>query len=376
MDDGARGPFSIIYDGSKQASVFSFVVGNLTTGSSYRFKLQSVNINGNSADSPVTLISACLTPTNLSVPYLISTSTTAVMIGWNPPIDNGCPILSYNIFRDTGNNDALAIDVDPANVHNKPSLREYEIQSLSPTGSTFRFKIRAINADGYIDSYPLEVVLASVPDTPLVGPISDASITNQYQIGVDYDSLTPAQSGGSNIISYELQMDNGKGGDFISLVGLNTDNLDTYFTVTSNIQEGVYYRFRYRARNVNGWSGYSPITYIQAATIPIRPPAPLFVTANSTAITLRILPSTNTRGSVISKYNIYRNQGGNTNCNISISSYSGMGDATITAADGIVPDGTIYQFKVSAQNSFGYSDLSDYVLAAMSDFPDQPSPPV
>lgn len=47
-----------------------------------------------------------------------------------------------------------------------------------------------------------------------------------------------------------------------------------------------------------------------------------------------------------------------------------MGDATITTSDGIVADGTIYQFKVNAQNSFGVSDLSDFVLAAMSDFPD------
>lgn len=57
-------------------------------------------------------------------------------------------------------------------------------------------------------------------------------------------------------------MDNGQGGDFISLIGYNSDNLDSTFTVTSKIEEGVYYRFRYRAKNVNGWSDFSPITYI------------------------------------------------------------------------------------------------------------------
>lgn len=165
-------------------------------------------------------------------------------------------------------------------------------------------------------------------------------------------------------------MDNGQGGDFISLIGYDSDNLDSTFTVTSKIEEGVYYRFRYRAKNVNGWSDFSPITYIQAATIPLRPPAPVFMTATSTSIVLHILPSTNTKGSVITNYNLFRNNGGNTNCNISISTYSGMGDATITTSDGIVADGTIYQFKVNAQNSFGVSDLSDFVLAAMSDFPD------
>ena len=192
MDDGARGPFTLVYDGSKQASVFQHTVGNLTTGLYYRFKLQSININGNSGDSTISTISACLSPTNLTIPYMISATKTTVMIGWNQPNDNGCSILSYNIFRDTGANDAITVDVDPSNVHDKPSLREYEITTLSPTGATFRFKIRAINANGYIDSLPLEVVLASVPNTPTTGPQSDPSITDQFQIGVIYNSLLPS----------------------------------------------------------------------------------------------------------------------------------------------------------------------------------------
>jgi hypothetical protein len=40
------------------------------------------------------------------------------MIGWYEPEPNGCPIISYNIFRDTGNSDALSISVDPAIVSN------------------------------------------------------------------------------------------------------------------------------------------------------------------------------------------------------------------------------------------------------------------
>lgn len=37
---------------------------------------------------------------------------------------------------------------------------------------------------------------------------------------------------------------------------------------------GDYFAFRYRARNVNGWGGYSPISYIQAATAPSPPDQP------------------------------------------------------------------------------------------------------
>jgi hypothetical protein len=54
-------------------------------------------------------------------------------------------------------------------------------------------------------------------------------------------------------------MDDGKGGEFISLLGNETsrDSLATEFTIAYGLEEGVLYRFRYRARNVNGWSEYS-----------------------------------------------------------------------------------------------------------------------
>lgn len=49
---------------------------------------------------------------------------------------------------------------------------------MAPSGNTFRFIIRASNNAGYTDSTPLSVVLSAVPDTPLTGPSSDASVTD------------------------------------------------------------------------------------------------------------------------------------------------------------------------------------------------------
>ncbi|WP_210131933.1 hypothetical protein [Staphylococcus sp. GDK8D30P] len=70
------------------------------------------------------------------------------------------------------------------------------------------------------------------------------------------------------------------------------------------------YRFRYRSQNINGWSEFSPITYIRASTVPIRPPAPLFSTATASSITLNLFPSTYSRGSLINSYELWRNLGG------------------------------------------------------------------
>lgn len=57
-------------------------------------------------------------------------------------------------------------------------------------------------------------------------------------------------------------MDDGKGGDFISLKGLTSDNLETSYLVDKGVVKGTFYWFRYWAKNINGWSGYSPIKYI------------------------------------------------------------------------------------------------------------------
>jgi hypothetical protein len=66
-------------------------------------------------------------------------------------------------------------------------LRTYEIGSLPLLGNTYRFKIRAYNHAGWTDSISfLNVVLADELDQPLTGPVSDASITNESRIKVDY----------------------------------------------------------------------------------------------------------------------------------------------------------------------------------------------
>lgn len=87
-------------------------------------------------------------------------------------------------------------------------------------------------------------------------------------------------------------MDNGIGGGFITIAGGSLGiHLYTFFQGTSpqillrnlqiyqsssyfytvNVTQGSTYGFRYRALNINGWSGWSPVGYIKAATVPTAP---------------------------------------------------------------------------------------------------------
>ena len=66
-------------------------------------------------------------------------------------------------------------------------------------------------------------------------------------------------------------MDDGLGGEFNEVVGQTTLYTLNSLLITSNIGSGRNYRFKYRAKNIHGWGGYSPVSYILAATVPSSP---------------------------------------------------------------------------------------------------------
>jgi hypothetical protein len=173
----------------------------------------------------------------------------------------------------------MNIEVDASQVTFKPSLRQYTITGLTQTGYTYQIKVRAYNANGYSDSPTLYAILAAAPDKPSSGPISDASVTNQHRIKVNYGPQPASENGGSAILTYELQIDNGYGGGFTSLIGGEgaENSLETSYLIEQGIIGGNIYRFRFRSRNINGWSEFSEVVHIKAATIPIRPAAPTFL---------------------------------------------------------------------------------------------------
>ena len=49
--------------------------------------------------------------------------------------------------------------------------------------------------------------------------MTDVSVTNENRIKVDFGPQPASDNGGSVILSYELQVDNGIGGNFTTLLG-------------------------------------------------------------------------------------------------------------------------------------------------------------
>lgn len=129
-------------------------------------------------------------------------------------------------------------------LNNKPYITVYETTGLTQIGQVYKFKIRAWNNIGYIDTEEIEIVLASVPDTPANPPAQDLSFhNNEHHIKINYNALTTLQNGGSAVLGYQLWRDNGEGGDLEPLYDSDFNLGLTYTDV--NVAEGKTYRYMY-----------------------------------------------------------------------------------------------------------------------------------
>jgi hypothetical protein len=99
------------------------------------------------------------------------------------------------------------------------------------------------------------------------------------------EMILETETGGSPITSYSMDWDEGSSGNqYVPMVGFYDDNLNLSIEFTQ-LTKGLYYRFRYRVKNIYGWSDYSDIVIQIAARTPDVPVAP--VTSNTqTSVTI------------------------------------------------------------------------------------------
>lgn len=85
MDEGNNGNFQLIFDGTGKPGLTSFLKTNLTMSKAYRFKVRSVNFNGESVDGTEVTLFSCLPPLNLAAPKYISSTETTLTLNWRLP---------------------------------------------------------------------------------------------------------------------------------------------------------------------------------------------------------------------------------------------------------------------------------------------------
>ncbi len=208
-------------------------------------------------------------------------------------------------------------------------------------------------------------MLAAVPGTPAAAPVYNQAGSTATSIKVTY--AAPASDGGTDINSYELQMDDGSGGDFVSLIGADSNNLKLFHVQSTGIEKGTIYRFRYRAKNQVGWGPFSAIAFITAGTVPDAPPAPVVTATTTTTASLSFSQTLDDGGAQVSQYDLYVDGGDDfTSAYTVVAGYDKTSStyAPSVATDGLVA-GKTYRFTYKATNSFGASEKSNPVIVGI-----------
>ena len=221
------------------------------------------------------------------------------------------------------------------------------------------------------------IELASVPSKPTDVPQNDPEVTNDQRIKVTYANPAP-YDGGSPIISYELAMDDGMTGNFTSLVGYEPNSLLKVFTIENDLViKGRNHRFRYRAKNVVGWSDWSDDAFVLAARVPYQSDRPQFSAFADGVLSILIPRSLDNGGTPILSYELWVDAGNNYSSEFTqLTNYNDNGLIyQATALKDSLKVGKTYRFKSRTVNAIGESAFSIYGYIAFGDVPTAPDTP-
>jgi len=236
-DDGAGGAFTQVNAPTWSASTYTQT--GLTPGTTYRYRMTSLNLNGESAQgtiASVTTTAANQPPAIPNPPTLSTATTTTLTVQWTAPNDNGSPITSYQLQR------------NGAQVYSGTTL------SYTDTGLTaataYNYQVQATNTNGG-SGFSTTAALttnsntATPPGKPLV-----LTMTNATSTTIDLAWPIPASTG-APVTGYQVQMKSGTGTYSDVYTGANR-----YCTVSA-LTPGTVYTFHYRVQNSLGWGPYS-----------------------------------------------------------------------------------------------------------------------
>lgn len=292
--------FSLIYDGANYPASLQYTKTGLTPGKYYRFKVSSMNRNGESAQSAESKFLAADFPAAPSQPYLIQSTSVQVTFGWYPPSDNGGgQIIGYQVyFKKRTQDESLWTLIGATDLN----TLTYTHTGLTGTEDV-QYKVRAISTRGE-GSFSIRAtfILAAIPTTTV--PVKVSSTRSSILV-----SWALVSDGGSPVLGYLLyQLNVTTGGEYLVYNGSSIPTITSFNS--SGLFPGHYYQYRVRALNRVGngpLSAFSP--QIRAAQVPARPEAPIYLRSTATSITIGWQDVDDNGGSLITSYKVYVDTG-------------------------------------------------------------------
>ena len=244
-------------------------------GGSYYFKVGAYNeINAGTLSQASQKIIAATIPGQPSAPSQVSQSKTSITISWTPPTsDGGDSIVAYEVRWNAGSGSVFSA----LKTHTDLAILQYTKDTLLSAGSTYEFKVVAINEVGpSIESGSVAIKAADAPASPLAPSKVSADRTS-----IQISWQAPNDDGASEITGYKVFWDNNTGTvDTVNAIA--TVNAQTLTYLKTGLTEGLFYKFAVLATNEIGESEVSDSASIIAATIPGQPQTPSLLSQSKT----------------------------------------------------------------------------------------------
>src|SRR5271157_3700827 len=348
-----------IYCGTLSSSVSLLAtIGNITTytstglanGQIYYYEVTAVNVAGESVKSaeasatPATVPGA---PTGLA----LTPSNAQIVLNWVAPAsDGGSAITGYNVYRSlTSGTETLLISLSVVLTYTNVGLTN---------GQIYYYVVTAVNAMGEsVKSAETGAKPVTVP-----GALTGLLLTpGNAQIVLIWDA--PSNNGGSAITNYRIYRGTSSGFETL----LTTLGVVLTYTNTG-LTNGQLYYYQVSAMNAMGEGARSSEASVWPQAAPTPPSAPTRLTAtpgNSIVLLNWSTPASN-GGSVITGYCVYQGKTWGTETLMMTIS------VVLACTSGVLTNGQVYYFQVSAVNAVGEGPRSDEANAMPRTVPEAP----
>jgi hypothetical protein len=324
------GPWTVV---SPSSTARTIVVGGLTNGTSYSFKVRAVNIAGSGAGSDSENSIPSTTP-DAPTGLIATAQNSQLSIAFSAPVfDGGSAITNYEYKVGSG----AWVAVNPASVNTVvvvPGLTN---------GTTYSVKLRAVNPAGPgAESVAVSETPLAVPEAPtdVVATPSDGAVTLAFTAAID---------GGSPVTNYEYQVDSG------TWVNVNPA-LTTSPIVISGLSNGTLYGFKIRAVNALGSGAESGSVSVAPRTVPSVPTG-LTAVAGDARVSLSFTAPATDGGASITNYEYQVDSG----AWVTPSPAMAVSPMTMTG----MTNGSTYNIKIRAVNAAGSGPESDAVSVSL-----------
>jgi subtilisin family serine protease len=227
------------------ASTRTYTATGLVNGTTYQFRIAAINAAGTGPYSTTVTAKPRTVPTAPRNPAA-TPGNARVSLSWSSPSSTGgAAITSYRVQRSTDGVTWTTLTSSAS-----ASTRTYTATGLA-NGTTYRFRIAAINAAG---TGPYSTTVTAKPRTVPTAPRNPVATPRSTRVTLSWSS--PSSTGGAAITSYRVQRSR-DGVTWTTLTSSASASTRTY--TATGLANGTTYRFRIAAINAAGTGPYSTI---------------------------------------------------------------------------------------------------------------------